>query len=167
MPQMIRLGDVTNHGGVVLEGFPFYLAEGKPVSGLGHKVACPLCKGVFPIVEGNSTHTMSGVPLAYAGMKTACGAALISTQPTVEHHKQVDTTPPVCVALGAPAHSPARRSNPCTGRRSAVRTDYRPPFVAYAVDPPVVPRHARERNPVRRTMVSRDGSATGRLPGAS
>ena len=97
MPRMIRMGDVTSHGGVVLEGMPTFLVEGKPVSGLGHKVACPLCKGVFPIVEGNSSHFMSSIPLAYEGMKTACGAQLIATQVTVAHAKETSPVPPVCV----------------------------------------------------------------------
>jgi hypothetical protein len=57
MPLMIRQGDTTSHGGTVLEGFPFYTVEGRAVAAMGHKVACPLCKGVFPITQGNPTHT--------------------------------------------------------------------------------------------------------------
>lgn len=85
MPLMIRLGDTTSHGGTVLEGFPVYVVEGRPVAGLGHKVACPKCKGVFPIVEGNPSHTFNQIPLAYAGMKTACGASLLPSQASTVH----------------------------------------------------------------------------------
>ena len=85
MPLMIRQGDTTTHGGTVLEGFPAYVVEGRPVAGLGHKVACPLCKGVFPIVEGNPTHQFNHTPLAYVGMKTACGASLVASQGSTQH----------------------------------------------------------------------------------
>ena len=82
---MIRQGDTTSHGGTVLEGFPFYIVEGRAVAAMGHKVACPLCKGVFPIAQGNPTHTFNNVPLAYEGMKTACGASLIASQTSTTH----------------------------------------------------------------------------------
>ena len=85
MPLMIRQGDTTSHGGTVLEGFPFYTVEGRAVAAMGHKVACPLCKGVFPIAQGNPTHTCNGVPLAFEGMKTACGASLIASQTSTTH----------------------------------------------------------------------------------
>lgn len=85
MPLMIRQGDTTSHGGTVLEGFPFYTVEGRAVAAMGHKVACPLCKGVFPIAQGNPTHTCNGVPLAFEGMKTACGASLIASQSSTTH----------------------------------------------------------------------------------
>ncbi|WP_229425233.1 MULTISPECIES: PAAR domain-containing protein [unclassified Massilia] len=53
---------------------------GKPIAFVGHKVLCPKCKGVFPIVEGAPTTTFYGKGVALAGMKTACGASLIATQ---------------------------------------------------------------------------------------
>lgn len=79
---IIRLGDKTTHGGTVLEGFSTYSLYGIPVSGLGHKVFCPLCKGAFPIVECISTHTVDGVGVSVQGMKTGCGATLIASQGT-------------------------------------------------------------------------------------
>jgi uncharacterized Zn-binding protein involved in type VI secretion len=85
MPLMIRQGDTTSHGGKVLEGFSVYKVEGRAVAAMGHKVACPLCKGVFPIAQGNPVHTFNGVPLAYQGMKTACGATLIASQTSTAH----------------------------------------------------------------------------------
>lgn len=85
MPLMIRQGDTTSHGGTVLEGFSLYTVEGRAVAGMGHNVACPLCNGVFPIVQGNPTHTVNGVPLAYDGMLTACGATLVASPNLVNH----------------------------------------------------------------------------------
>lgn len=46
---IIRLGDSTSHGGTVIEAFNQTDLNGKPMAGVGHKVTCPLCKGVFPI----------------------------------------------------------------------------------------------------------------------
>ena len=81
MKDIIRLGDTTTHGGIVLEAFPQTDLNGKPIAGVGHKVSCPLCKGVFPIVEGSNTYTISDIPVALDGMKTACGAVLIASAP--------------------------------------------------------------------------------------
>lgn len=81
MKDIIRLGDATTHGGVVLEAFSQTDLNGKPIAGVGHKVSCPLCKGIFPIAEGSSTYTVGGVAIALDGMKTACGASLIASGP--------------------------------------------------------------------------------------
>jgi len=76
---IIRLGDSTSHGGTVIEAFNQTDLNGKPMAGVGHKVTCPLCKGVFPIAEGSALLDVGGVPVALHGMKTACGASLIAS----------------------------------------------------------------------------------------
>ena len=81
MKDIIRLGDTTTHGGVVLEAFPNTDLNGKPIAGGGHKVSCPLCKGIFPIAEGSASYSVDGIAVALDGMKTACGAALIASGP--------------------------------------------------------------------------------------
>lgn len=81
MKNIIRLGDATSHGGSVIQSFPQTNLNGKPIAGLGHLVACPLCKGVFPIVEGSASYTVGGVAIALEGMSTACGATLIASGP--------------------------------------------------------------------------------------
>lgn len=78
--EIIRQGDRTSHGGVVLEGSLFDICHGKPIAFVGHQVFCPKCKGMFPIIEGVPTTTFYGKGVAIAGMKTACGASLIPTQ---------------------------------------------------------------------------------------
>lgn len=85
--EIIRQGDPTSHGGTVLEGSLTDICHGKPIAYVGHKVQCPKCKGVFPIIEGVLTTTFYGKGVAIAGMKTACGASLIPTQfsDTVEY----------------------------------------------------------------------------------
>lgn len=79
---IIRKGDSTDHGGLVLEGFERADLNGRPSAGIGHMVACPKCSGVFPIVQGSNQYAIDGRPVALEGMKTACGAALIATQQT-------------------------------------------------------------------------------------
>ena len=101
MPLMIRQGDTTSHGGTVLEGFPLYTVEGRPVAGMGHKVSCPKCRGIFPIAQGNPAHTLNGTPLAYEGMKTACGASLIASQTSATH-----SSPTGSIARIAPQQIP-------------------------------------------------------------
>ena len=81
MKDIIRLGDSTTHGGVVLEAFYQTDLNGKPIAGVGHNVSCPLCKGFFPIAEGTATYSVEGIGVELDGMKTACGAALIASGP--------------------------------------------------------------------------------------
>jgi uncharacterized Zn-binding protein involved in type VI secretion len=78
--EIIRLGDSTSHWGTVLEGSPFDICMGKPIAFVGHKVICPKCRGVFPIVEGAPTTSFYGKGVALGGMHTACGAVLIASQ---------------------------------------------------------------------------------------
>ena len=80
MQPFIVSGDKTSHGGTVLAGSPFSDCDGKPIARMGDMVACPLCKGVFPISQGDQSNVIDGAPVAYHGCKTACGATLISSQ---------------------------------------------------------------------------------------
>lgn len=93
--EIIRKGDPTSHGGVVLEGSMTDICMGQPIAYIGHKVQCPQCKGAFPIIEGVLTTTFYGKGVALAGMKTACGAVLVATQFT-------DTVEWSIVAGGSP-----------------------------------------------------------------
>jgi uncharacterized Zn-binding protein involved in type VI secretion len=80
MRAVIRKGDPTSHGGTVIEGSAFDICEDREIAFLGHKVFCPKCKGVFPIIEGAPVTTVYKKGIALEGMKTACGASLIATQ---------------------------------------------------------------------------------------
>lgn len=81
---IICVGDTTSHGGKVLEGSATATLEGKPISGVGHLVACPQCKGTFPILPDvlgrRIPHAIDGRNTAVEGMRTACGATLIASQ---------------------------------------------------------------------------------------
>ncbi|MDW5418944.1 PAAR domain-containing protein [Iodobacter sp. CM08] len=84
MKRVIRLGDQTSHGGVVLSGASTTNMFGKPVALLGDKVSCPVPgHGVCPIVEGDPTWAVGGKAVALEGHKTSCGAVLISSMPEV------------------------------------------------------------------------------------
>lgn len=75
---VIVQGCKTDHGGVVLQGNPSISVNGIGMAGKGYMVACPKCKGVFPIAEGAPNFTLpDNAQVALAGMKTACGATLL------------------------------------------------------------------------------------------
>lgn len=81
---IICVGDTTSHGGKVLEGNSTATLDGKPISGVGHLVSCPQCKGNFPILPDllgrRYQHIIDKRDTAVEGMRTACGATLIASQ---------------------------------------------------------------------------------------
>lgn len=77
---LIRLGDRTSHGGVVLEGNGHVKINGQPAAALGDNTYCPLCKGDFPISEALLHSSIGGRGTVVEGMRTACGASLIASQ---------------------------------------------------------------------------------------
>lgn len=82
--RIIRLGDPTTHGGVVVSAAARFQMFGKPVARLGDKVTCRVRgHGECTIVEGDPLWSIDGIPVALEGHKTSCGASLISTLPNV------------------------------------------------------------------------------------
>ena len=77
---LICHGDKTDHGGTVIHASGLSQTMGRRWAVLGDMVACPRCKGVYPIVQGDPTLTDEGRPVAYHGCKTACGATLLAQQ---------------------------------------------------------------------------------------
>lgn len=81
MPNVIRKGDSTSHGGKVLSVTATHITVGGiAVARVGDTCSCPIkghdnCK----IAEGDPHHVVDGVAVAYEGHKTSCGAALIAT----------------------------------------------------------------------------------------
>jgi len=76
---IIRLGDKTTHGGVVIQASPFTDSGNIKVARIGDLVACP-GHGPCPIITGDPTMLVDGKPVARHGDKTACGASLIASQ---------------------------------------------------------------------------------------
>lgn len=87
MPNIIRLGDPTDHGGkVVASGAPQFKVEGIPVALKGDACSCPKHgHNNCTIAEGDPKHTINGIPVAYEGHKTTCGAVL---QATVQNYSK-------------------------------------------------------------------------------
>ncbi|OCQ50499.1 hypothetical protein Ppb6_04274 [Photorhabdus australis subsp. thailandensis] len=77
---VIRLNDLTYHGGKVITAIDNCVYQGVPVAAKGDLVSCPKCKGFFPIVEGSDDLKHQGKPVALEGMHTAYGAKLIANQ---------------------------------------------------------------------------------------
>ena len=73
---MARFGDMTDHGGQIVEAAPDLQQEGVGVALDGHLVACPRCGGKYPIIaSGRRRH--NGKRIAYLGDITTCGATLV------------------------------------------------------------------------------------------
>lgn len=81
MPNVIRLGDSTSHGGQVVQSSASHITMlGKLVALVGDKCICPIYGHQnCTIVSGNGRHVVNGKAVAYHGDKTSCGATLIST----------------------------------------------------------------------------------------
>ena len=76
--EIARLGDVTDHGGKVIQAADNLTHMGIRVALDGHLAECPKCGGVFPIiVTGKRTH--HAVRVAFMGDRTGCGATLVRT----------------------------------------------------------------------------------------
>lgn len=77
MKNIIRVGDTLKpHGGRVTTGH--YLAFGKPVACIGDSAVCNK-HGQTTIIEGASSSSMDGKPVALDGHRCACGCSLVSS----------------------------------------------------------------------------------------
>jgi uncharacterized Zn-binding protein involved in type VI secretion len=83
MKGVIRLGDITSHGGKVLAASGTSIVHGIPVARQGDACICPI-KGHTScfIAEGDPRVLNGGIPVAFQGHKTSCGATLISSAQT-------------------------------------------------------------------------------------
>lgn len=83
MKGIIRLGDATSHGGKVVTASGTALVHGIAVARKGDACVCPL-NGHSPcvIAEGDQAVMIAGIPVAFEGHKTSCGATLISSAPS-------------------------------------------------------------------------------------
>lgn len=78
MPPVARVGDMTNHGGVIVgPGAPTVLIGGMPAALIGDMTTCPMFTGPVPhvggpIALGSTTVLVMGRPLAYVGCMCTC-----------------------------------------------------------------------------------------------
>lgn len=80
MRRIIRLNDPTTHGGKVIAAASNSTVMGVAVARKGDRCFCPI-QGhqQCVIAEGDPKVTIDGVPVAFEGHATSCGAKLIST----------------------------------------------------------------------------------------
>lgn len=126
---IIRMGDRTSHGGIVVEGHQFLIIHGKPAAGVGHRVHCPKCSGSPVIVEGAMNASMMGISIAVEGMKTSCGATLIASQitDTIEVGSGSGaraSTAPIATAAAAAATADGLEPNQAAGSKDASYDDH-------------------------------------------
>lgn len=83
---IVRLGDLTSHGGSVITASLTHTIGGIGVARMGDKIVCPLPgHGVNAIVEGAPNYLIGGRMVALHGHHGACGCTLISTLVTATH----------------------------------------------------------------------------------
>lgn len=83
MKGVIRLGDVTSHGGRVIVASGAAFVAGIAVARQGDACTCPVSgHAICIIVEGDPLVLLGGIPVAFEGHKTSCGATLISSTPS-------------------------------------------------------------------------------------
>lgn len=81
MRPFIRLGDSTDHGGLVITASTPDLIEGRPIARVGDTVTCPIDgHGPTVIITGDAGTLIGGQPAARAGDLCACGARLLPSQ---------------------------------------------------------------------------------------
>ena len=82
MRRVIRLNDPTSHGGKVIAAAPNTRVLGVAVARKGDRCSCPI-KGhdMCVIAEGDPRILIDGVPVAFEGHATTCGAKLMSSVP--------------------------------------------------------------------------------------
>ncbi len=83
MKGIIRMGDPTSHGGsVTAVGNTRSKVMGKMVARVGDACSCPVpWHQGCTIAEGDPKVLLDGIPVAFEGHKTSCGAKLMSTVP--------------------------------------------------------------------------------------
>lgn len=80
MPNVARLGDATDHGGVIITASEDTLTNGVGTARIGDLVSCPI-HGVNAIVSGASL-TITNNPLtARIGDVTECGSVIVTGSP--------------------------------------------------------------------------------------
>lgn len=86
MATIIRIGDKSSHGGIMITGSPTATVSGLPVCRIGDLHSCPqfypggVPHSVTPIVAAAGViarPTVDGIPIAVNGDIAGCGAVLL------------------------------------------------------------------------------------------
>lgn len=82
---VVRLGDKTTHGGVVISASPIHTVRGIGIARVGDMVSCPQSgHGTNKIIEGSPVFSIGGRKVALHGHRCACGCALIASLPVAK-----------------------------------------------------------------------------------
>nr|WP_081983924.1 PAAR domain-containing protein [Massilia sp. JS1662] len=76
---VIRLNDKTDHGGQVISASSRTTVMGVAAALQDDMTQCPKCKGNFAIKPDDAGARHEGMPYAYDGDVTECGAKLIAS----------------------------------------------------------------------------------------
>lgn len=76
---VIRLNDKTDHGGLVISASSGTTVMGAAAALQNDMTHCPMCKGKFAIKPDGTGALHEGMPYAYDGDVTECGARLITS----------------------------------------------------------------------------------------
>lgn len=83
---IVRIGDLTSHGGKVITASTTHTIGGIGIARVGDKLVCPIAgHGVNSIVEGAANYLIAGRMVALQGHRGACGCTLISSLVTATY----------------------------------------------------------------------------------
>lgn len=89
MPAIARVGDQTDHGGVVTgPGVTSVLVGGKPAAVVNDMHSCPIpppahFPAVSPFTAGSKTVKIGGKPALRVGDTCICGASVTKGEPSI------------------------------------------------------------------------------------
>lgn len=66
------IGDKTTTGGEIVSGEQNVTCKGSSTALIGDQVFCPKCESIGIIIEGTSTYTIKGKPVAFDGCLISC-----------------------------------------------------------------------------------------------
>lgn len=81
---IVRLGDLTSHGGTVMSASMTHTIGGIGIARMGDELVCPM-HGLNMIVEGAPNFLVGGRMVALHGHHGACGCSLIASLITATH----------------------------------------------------------------------------------
>jgi uncharacterized Zn-binding protein involved in type VI secretion len=77
MPAVARLGDPSDHGGVITSGSSTRTVDGIACARVGDLHSCPRPRhGVTSITSGSPSTNVDGRPIARVGSMVGCGAVI-------------------------------------------------------------------------------------------
>lgn len=84
MANVVRLGDSSNHGGVIITASSNVITNGVNAATLGDLHSCPIQgHGITEIVTGSPDVAINSTGTSNIGVTAACGAIIITGSPNV------------------------------------------------------------------------------------